>query len=121
MPKRGPQGQLGSHRLCHLLFWVLYTGMPWTCLPVPTDAHGQPASHDTTVSKVCARWADDGSLAQAFSASGPHLADHHQLALRVWHGAGTHTVAKKGGDGMGYAGLKHQKGETGLAIIDTNG
>ena len=23
MPQRGPQGTLGYHRLCHLLFWVL--------------------------------------------------------------------------------------------------
>jgi transposase len=121
MPKRGPQCTLGSHRLFHLLFWVLYTGMPWQCLPVPTDAHGQPAIHSTTVYKVCARWADDGSLEQAFIARGPHLADHHQLDLRVLHGAGTHTVAKKGGDGMGYAGPTHQKGETGLASIDHTG
>jgi hypothetical protein len=30
--------------------------------------------HDTTVSKVCARWADDGSLWQAFVANVRHLA-----------------------------------------------
>jgi hypothetical protein len=30
-------------------------------------------------------------------------------------------VAKKGGDGMGYSGHKHQKGEKVIAIIDNNG
>ena len=96
MPKRGPKCKLGSHRLFNLILWVLYTGMPWQCLPVPKDAHGKPPIHDTTVYKVCARWADDGSLAQAFITSVPHLADRHQLDLHVLHGDGTNTVAKKG-------------------------
>jgi hypothetical protein len=30
-------------------------------------------------------------------------------------------VAKKGGDGIGYSGYKHQKGEKVIAIIDNNG
>ena len=37
------------------------------------------------------------------------------------HGDGTNTVAKKGGDGIGYSGHKHQKGEKVIAIIDNNG
>ena len=49
------------------------------------------------------------------------LADHHQLDLSVLHGDGTNTVAKKGGDGIGYSGYKHQKGEKVIAIIDNNG
>jgi hypothetical protein len=32
-----------------------------------------------------------------------------------------HTIAKKGGDGIGYSGHKHQKGEKTMAIIDNNG
>jgi Transposase DDE domain len=68
-----------------------------------------------------ARWSDDGSLEQAFIASVRHLADQHQLDLSVLHGDGTNTVAKKGGDGIGYSGHKHQKGEKVIAIIDNNG
>src|SRR6266852_5409430 len=120
MPKRGPKCKLGYHRLFNLILWVLYTGMQWKCLPVPKDAHGKPAIHYTTIYKVFARWADDGSLWQAFVASVQHLADHHQLDLSVLHGDGTNTVAKKGGDGIGYSGHKHQKGEKVLAIIDNN-
>ena len=30
-------------------------------------------------------------------------------------------MAKKGGDGIGYSGYKHQKGEKVIAIIDNNG
>jgi len=121
MPKRGPKCKLGYHCVFNLILRVLYTGMQWKGLPVPKDSHGKPAIHYTTVYKVFARWSDDGSLEDAFIASVKHLADHHQLDLSILHGDGTNTVAKKGGDGIGYSGHKHQKGEKVLAIIDNNG
>jgi transposase len=121
MPKRGPKCKLGYHRVFNLILWVLYTGMQWKCLPVPKDTHGNAAIHDTTVYKVFAKWSDDGSLEDAFIASVGHLADHNQLDLSILHGDGTNTVAKKGGDGLGYSGYKHQKGEKVIAIIDNNG
>src|SRR5215467_8688915 len=96
MPKRGPKCKLGYHRVFNLILSVLYTGMQWKGLPVPTDAQGKPAIHYTTIDKVFARWADDGSLWQAFVASVRHLATEKQLDLSVLHGDGTNTVAKKG-------------------------
>ena len=96
MPKRGPKCKLGYYRVFNLILWVLYTGMQWKCLPVPTDAQGNSAIHYTTVYKVFAKWADDGSLWQAFVASVRHLAVEKQLDLSVLHGDGTNTVAKKG-------------------------
>ena len=121
MPKRGPKCKLGYHRVFNLILWVLYTGMQWKCLPVPKDHDGKAEIHYTTVDKVFARWSDDGSLEDAFIASVKHLVDQHQLDLSVLHGDGTNTVAKKGGDGIGYSGHKHQKGEKVIAIIDNNG
>ena len=100
MPKRGPKCKLGYHRVFNLILWVLYTGMQWKCVPIPRDPNGKPAIHYTTIYKVFARWADDGSLADAFIASVKHLADQHQLDLSVLHGDGTNTVAKKGGMGL---------------------
>ena len=100
MPKRGPKCTLGYHRLFHLILWVLYTGMRWKCLSVPKDAHGKPAIHYTTVYRAFAKWADDGSLWQAFVASVRHLAEAKKLDLRVLHGDGTNTVAKKGAMGL---------------------
>jgi transposase len=100
MPKRGPKCKLGYHRVFNLILWVLYTGMQWKCLPVPQDVQGKPAIHYTTVYRVFAKWADDGSLWQAFVASVRHLADAQQLDLSVLHGDGTNTVAKKGGMGL---------------------
>jgi len=95
--------------------------MQWKGLPVPKERDGKAAIHSTTVYKVFARWSDDGSREQACIASVQHLADHHHLDLSILHGDGTNTVAKKGGDGMGYSGHKHQKGEKVIAIIDNNG
>src|SRR5262245_31628850 len=89
---------------------VLYTGMQWKCLPVPTDAHGTPASHYTTVYKLFAKWADDGSLWRAFVASVRHLAAEKHLDLSVLHGDGTNTVAKKGAMGLGSRGTNTRKG-----------
>ena len=121
MPKRGPKCTLGYHRVFNLILWLLYTGMQWKCLPVPKDCDGKAEIHYTTVYKVFAKWSDDASLEEAFIASVAHLSEHNQLDLSVLHGDGTNTVAKKGGDGIGYSGHKHQQGEKVIAIIDNNG
>jgi len=109
MPKRGPKCKLGYHRVFNLILWVLYTGMPWKCLPVPKDPTGKPAMHYTTVYKVFATWADDGSLWQACIASVRHLADQKHLDLSVLHGDGTNTVAKKGEMGSGIRGTNTRR------------
>jgi transposase len=100
MPKRGPKCKLGYHRVFNLILWVLYTGMQWKCLPIPHDTQGKPAIHYTTIYKVFAKWADDGSLWQAFVASVRHLAAEKHLDTGILHGDGTNTVAKKGGMGL---------------------
>jgi len=109
MPKRGPKCKLGYYRVFNLILWVLYTGMQWKSLPVPHDPEGKPAIHYTTVYKVFARWADDGSLWQAFVASVRHLAAAKQLDLSVLHGDGTNTVAKKGGMALGIRGTNTRR------------
>src|SRR5215470_9292256 len=96
MPKRGPKCKLSYYRVFNFILWVLYTGMQWKCLPVPHEPDGTPAIHYTTVYKVFAKWADDGSLWRAFVASVRHLAAEKHLDLRILHGDGTNTVAKKG-------------------------
>ena len=109
MPKRGPKCKLGYYRVFNFILWVLYTGMQWKCLPIPQDAQGKPAIHDTTVYKVFATWADDGSLWQACVASVRHLAAEKQLDLSVLHGDGTNTVAKKGGMALGSRGINTRR------------
>jgi transposase len=119
MPKRGPKCKLGYHRVFNLILWILYTGMQWKCLPVPTEPDGKPAIHYTTVYKVFAKWADDGSLWQAFVASVRHLAVEKQLDLRVLHGDGTNTVAKKGGMVSGSRGTNTRKARRSLPLRRT--
>jgi transposase len=98
-PKRGPKGKIGYHRLFNLILWVLYTGMPWTCLPIPTGPTGKPEIHDTNVYRAFAKWSDDGSLQQAFIARVSHLSEEKPLDLSVLHGDRTNTVAQKGAMG----------------------
>jgi transposase len=109
MPKRGPKCTLGYYRVFNLILRVLYTGMQWKCLPVPQEPDGKPAIHYTTVYKVFARWADDGSLWQAFVASVRHVAAEKHLDLRILHGDGTNTVAKKGVMGLASQGTNTRR------------
>ena len=53
-------------------------------------------------------------------ASVRHLAAEKHLDTSVLHGDGTNTWPKKG-DGLGYSGHKHQKGDKVIAIIANNG
>src|SRR5437870_7705014 len=121
MPKRGPQCKLGYYRVFNLILWVLYTGMQWKYLPVPTDAYGKPAIHYTTVYKVFAKWADDGSLWQAFLASVRHLAAAKQLDTSVLHGDGTNTVAKKGAMALATRAINTRKATKSLPLLTTMG
>jgi transposase len=109
-PKRGPTYKLGYHRLFNLILWVLYPGMPWKCLPISKDAPGKPDIHYTNVSRAFAKWSADGSLQQAFTASVVHLSAEKKLALRVLHGDGTNTVAKKGARGLALRATSIRRG-----------
>ena len=114
MPRRGPKCKLGYYRVFNLILGVLYTGMQWKCLSVPQDAQGKPAIHYTTVYKVFAKWADDGSLWRAFVASVWHLAAEKQLDLSVLHGDGTNTVAKKGAMALASRGTNTRRARRSL-------
>ena len=109
MPKRGPKGKLGYHRVFNFILWVLYTGMQWKCLPIPKDTHGKPEIHYSNVYRAFAKWADDGSLEQAFIASVAHLAAEKHLDLSILHGDGTNTVAKKGAMGLATRGTNTRR------------
>ena len=85
---------------------------------------GPLAVHYTTIDKVFAKWSDDGSArSKAFILASVRLSggSNTHLDLSILHGDGTNTVAKKGGDGIGYSGHKHQKGDKIIAIVDNNG
>jgi|SRR6266850_2143046 len=104
MPTRGPKGKLGDDRVLNLSLGVLYTGMQGKGWPVPQDRPGTPAIHDTTVSTVFAKGADEGSLWQAFIARVTPLSAEKHRDSSVLHGDGTNTVAPTGGMGWGMRG-----------------
>jgi hypothetical protein len=93
--------------------------MQWKCLPIPTEPDGTPAIHYTTIYKVFAKWADDGSLWQAFVASVRHLAVEKQLDLSVLHGDGTNTVAKKGAMALATRAINTRKATKSSPLLTT--
>lgn len=111
IPKRGPQGTRGYHRVLHLILWVRYTGMQWQYLPVPTDTQGKPALHATPSYKVFARWAHEGSLGPACVASVRPLAAEQHLDTSVLHGDGPNTGAHKGAMASGTQGPHIRQGK----------
>jgi len=121
MPKRGPRCKIGYFKVFNYILRVLYTGMQWKELPIDKGPGGKPEIHYTVIYKRFACWSDDGSLSRFFVASVKHLNDKGELDLSVLHGDGTNTVAKKGGDGIGYSGHKCQLGEKIMAIVEKNG
>ena len=116
MPKRALKCKLGYHGVLNLILWILYTDMQWKCIPIPQDAQGKPAIHYTTVYKVFAKWADGGSLWQAFIASVWHLAAEKHLDTSVLHGDRANTVAKKGAMALSTQSTNTRKARRSLDI-----
>jgi hypothetical protein len=70
--------------------------MQWKQLPIDKGANGKAEIHYAGIFKLLSRWAEDGSLEQAFIAAVQYLADEEKLNLSVLHGDSSNTVAKKG-------------------------
>lgn len=121
LPKRGPHCKIGYCKLFNYILKVLYTGMQWKALAIERDTKGKAEILYTVIYKRFAQWCHDGSFERVFIASIRHLKSHGKLDLSVLHGDGSNTVAKKGGDGIGYSGHKHQTGEKIIAIADHHG
>ena len=109
LPKRGPECKIGYHKAFNYILKILYTGMQWKELPIEKDPDGKSEIHYTVIYKLFARWADDGSLKKAFIASVKHLSDENKLDLRLLHGDGSNTVAKKGATASATAGTNTRR------------
>jgi hypothetical protein len=95
--KRGPQCTIGYHTPFTYILPVLDTGRQWKGVPIAKGAEGKAELHSPGSVKLLARWAEEGSLERAFSASGTPRADPQEFPLSLHHGDGSNTVAKKGG------------------------
>lgn len=121
MPARGPKCKIGYLKVFNYILTLLYTGMQWKMLPIDLGPDGKPEIHYTAIYRQFARWSDDGSLLTVFTGSVQFLHSMGELDLSVLHGDGTNTVAKKGGDGIGYSGYKSQTGEKIMTIVENQG
>ena len=115
MPKRGPRCK-SAPRVFNLIVWLLYRRQGRACVPTDSCKVAFPTRPST-------RSLPNGPTTAPWSILHRHVQLWQIITtfLRILHGDGTNTVAKKGGDGIGYSGHKHQQGEKVIAIIDNNG
>jgi len=118
--RRGPRSKLSFYKIFNYILKFMHTGVQWSCLPIQAADDGKPEISFISIYRIFRRWVKDGSLLKVFESSVISLAKNKLLDVRTLHGDGTTTVAKKGGDVIGYSGHKHQKGEKVIAITDKN-
>tara|TARA_Y100000780_G_scaffold11853_1_gene10205 strand:- start:190 stop:657 length:468 start_codon:yes stop_codon:yes gene_type:complete len=87
-------------------------------LLIAPDHHGNSEIHYTRLFRIFQKWNAYGSFLHAFENSVLTLYENGHLDTSVIHGDGTTTLAKKGGDCIGFSGHKHMKGEKIVAFCD---
>jgi hypothetical protein len=97
----------------------LYLGCQWKEVPIAKNKDGQPEIHHTRLYAAFRRYETHGFHA-IFEGSVLHLHQKNRLDTSVIHGDGTTTVAKKGGDNLGFNGHKHLKGDKVFPFCDRN-
>ena len=117
---RGPAPKLSLHAIFNYILRLLYLGCQWKELPIEKDRQGRPEVHYTRIYSAFRRWEADGCMAAIFAGSVVKLHQDKLLDITVIHGDGTTTVAKKGGDNLGFSGHKKVKGDKVVAFCDCN-
>lgn len=117
---RGRKPKLPAFKIFGYVLKFLYTGMQWKEIPIDKDPLGNPEIHYSSIFRRYKKWNNEGLFAQCFDSSVCLLQDKGLLDTTILHGDGSSTVAKKGGDNLGYNGHKHHKGEKVVAITDRN-
>jgi len=90
---------------------LLYLGCQWKELPIENNKAGRPEIHYTQIYAAFRRYEAQGCFGAIFAGSVSILSLKVHLDISVIHGDGTMTVAKKGGDNLGFSGHKHMKGD----------
>jgi len=117
---RGPHVKLTFHKIFNYLLLQLYLGCQWKELPIDNRSDGRAEIHYTRIYRTFRRWMADGCIDAIFTGSVQALFDSNLLDTSVVHGDGTTTVAKKGGDNIGFSGHKHIKGDKIVSFCDRN-
>lgn len=98
---------------------LLYLGCQWKELPIEKNKEGKQEIHYTRIYAAFRRYEVHGCFDAIFAGSVSILSLKGYLDITVIHGDGT-TVAKKGGDNLGFSGHKHLKGDKVVAVCDRN-
>jgi hypothetical protein len=114
----GPHFKISRYKMFYYIMIVLYTGCQWKMIPIEKDENGDPEIHYTQVFKVYQQWTQDESIVDIFVNSVAMCHRHGFLETSTLHGDGSTTMAKKGGDCLGYSGHKHMRGEKVIAFCD---
>lgn len=105
--RRGPQPQLALHAIFNYILKLLYLGCQWKELPIEKNQDGRQEIHYTRIYRAFRRYEAHGCFDAMFAGSVSILSLKGYLDISVIHGDGTSTVAKKGGDNLGFSGHKH--------------
>jgi hypothetical protein len=108
------------HATLNYILKLLYLGCQWKELPIEKNKEGKQEIHDTRIYAAFRRYEVHGCFDAIFTGSVSILSLKEYLDITVIHGDGTMTVAKKGGDNLGFSGHKHLKGDkVWLSVIAT--
>jgi transposase len=118
--KLGRPHSISYFKRFNYILTFLYTGCQWHMLPIEKNADGKPEIHYTSVFKQFQKWAFSAAILQIFENSVVRRNEYRLLDLSILHGDGTTTMAKKVGDGLGFSGHKHMKGDKIVAFCDRN-
>ena len=118
--RRGPHVKLMLHKIFNYILRQLYLGCQWKELPIERLTNGRAEIHYTRIYRTFRRWLLDGCFDAIFTGSVATLLKHKLLDTSIVHGDGTTTVAKKGGDNLGFSGHKHIKGDRIVVFCDRN-
>lgn len=117
---RGRPYKITRYKIFNYIMKFLYMGCQWKMLPIDKDEAGQPEIHCSQVFRVFQHWLTYGTLLNLFENSVFQLANGNLLDISIIHGDGTTTMAKKGGDCLGFSGHKHIKSEKVVAFTKRN-
>jgi transposase len=119
--KYGRKRKLSWHTILNYILYLLHTGCQWDEIPIRKNDDGKPEIHYSNLHRALKLLKTMGVIGEIFLASVERLKQEDLLDISVIHGDGTTTVAKKGGDNLGYNGHKHMQGDKVVALCDRNG
>lgn len=116
--KRGFKPQIPLYQIVMAIFYRLKTGCQWRLLPVKQFVEDVDMSWESVYYHFN-KWSKDGSWQRVWVEL--LRSNHKHLDLSSVQIDGSHTVAKRGGEAIGYQGRKASKTTNSLFLADNTG